>query len=126
MWKYVEGNPKVFHCPQGIDQVEGSPTKGQFLQLSYAISGVTGGPSGKKISHITRGRGTSNVLHVWEHSRLPSCAFDTGTPWPFNDADAPNHYPDGRHIGRYNVLYCDGHVTTISLSELQIPMFYIN
>src|SRR5438270_12869409 len=62
IWRYVEGNPKVFKCPNGLDQVEGSPTKGMPLQLSYAISGVVGGPADVRLVVITRGNGTSNVM----------------------------------------------------------------
>ena len=131
LWSYVEGNPKVFACPNGLDQVVGSPTFGQDLQLSYAISGVTGGPAGMAIYHISNGNGTSNVMLVWEHSRLPACATNgsqptglaTGLPWPVTDADALNHYPP-RHTGVFNVLYCDGHVINMLMSDLKEPLFY--
>jgi prepilin-type N-terminal cleavage/methylation domain-containing protein len=39
LWRYVEGNSKVFKCPNGFDQVPDSPTRGMPLQLSYAMSG---------------------------------------------------------------------------------------
>ena len=128
----MEGNPKVFKCPNGIDQVPGSPTRGQPLQLSYAISGVEGGPAGVPLLHITNGNGTSNVLIGWEHSRLPACATNGvqppglpgGLPWPLTDVDAPNHYP-ARHIGTFNVLFCDGHVVNITTANLSIPLFYV-
>ena len=123
LWPYVEGNGKVFRCQAGIDRVKTSPTYGKPLQLSYAISGVAGGPSGKKLQHLSNG--TSNVMHVWEHSRAPTCCVtDTGVPVPLDDPDAPNHYPNARHDGRYNLLYCDGHVSTMEMSELKPPMFY--
>jgi prepilin-type processing-associated H-X9-DG protein len=33
-------------------------------------------------------------------------------PWPFPDTTNPKtHYPDQRHNGVFNVLYCDGHVS---------------
>jgi prepilin-type N-terminal cleavage/methylation domain-containing protein/prepilin-type processing-associated H-X9-DG protein len=132
LWGYVEGNPNVFRCPDGLDQVPGSPTRGMPLQLSYAISGVAGGPAGVSLVHITNGNGTSNVLLVWEHSRMPACATN-GTeppglppalPWPLTDADAPNHYPD-RHVGTFNVLFCDAHVATVTTADLSIPLFYV-
>jgi prepilin-type N-terminal cleavage/methylation domain-containing protein/prepilin-type processing-associated H-X9-DG protein len=131
IWEYVEKNPKVFHCPEGLDMVPGSPTKGRPLQLSYAISGVTGGPSGLPLVRISNGNGTSNVLLVWEHARLPACATNgaapaglpPGLPWPLSDPDAPNHYP-GRHLGVLNVLFCDGHVTAMTPADLRTPLFY--
>jgi prepilin-type N-terminal cleavage/methylation domain-containing protein/prepilin-type processing-associated H-X9-DG protein len=131
IWPYVEGNGMIFKCPDGFDQVPGSPTRGMPLQLSYAISGVSGGPAGVPLVQITLWNGTSNVLLCWEHSRLPACATNgtappglpAGLPWPLTDADAPNHYP-GRHVGVFNVLYCDAHVVTMTTQDLSIPQFY--
>jgi prepilin-type N-terminal cleavage/methylation domain-containing protein/prepilin-type processing-associated H-X9-DG protein len=132
IWKYVEGNPKVFKCPDGIDRVPGSPTQGKPLQLSYAISGVLGGPAGASMVRITNANGTSNVMLVWDHSRLPACATNgvqppglpPGLPWPLTDSDAPNHYPP-RHLGLFNVLFCDGHVRSMSTADLSNPLFYV-
>lgn len=133
LWNYVEGNPKVFKCPMGFDQDPSSPTKGQPLQLSYAMNAVFGGPAGVPLLHITNGNGTSNVLIGWEHARLPACATNgiqpagmaAGLPWPLTDSDAPNHYPGIRHIGTFNVLYCDGHVVNITTQNLSTPLFYV-
>ncbi len=132
IWRYVEGNPNVFKCPDGFDQVPDSPTKGMPLQLSYAISGVSGGPTGMPLLFITNNNGTSNVMLVWEHSRLPACGTNGvqppglpgGLPWPLTDEDAPNHYP-GRHTGTFNVLFCDGHVVNMTTADLSIPLFYV-
>ncbi len=132
IWKYVEGNPLVFKCPDGLDIDPNSSTLGQPLQLSYAMSGVFGGPSGMRLVHITNGNGTSNVLIAWEHGRLPACATNgvqppglaPGLPWPVTDADAPNHYPD-RHVGTFNVLFCDGHVVNFTIPDLNTPLFYV-
>jgi prepilin-type N-terminal cleavage/methylation domain-containing protein/prepilin-type processing-associated H-X9-DG protein len=132
IWKYVDQDAGVFHCPEGDDRDPASPTLGKPLQLSYAISGVVGGPAGASLAQIINGRGTSQVLLLWEHGRLPACATNgtqppglpTGLPWPLNDSDAPNHYPP-RHIGMFNVLFCDGHVTAIVESDLKNEMFYI-
>lgn len=132
LWQYVDQDAKVFRCPEGDDRDPASPTLGKPLQLSYAISGVIGGPAGAPLAQIINGRGTGQVLLVWEHGRLPACATNgtqpaglpTGLPWPPADSDAPNHYPP-RHIGMFNVLYCDGHVTAMLESGLQDEMFYI-
>jgi len=131
LWEYVEKNGKVFKCPQGLDMIVGSPTRGLPLQLSYAMNGVYGGPTGKPLETIIDGNGSSNVLLVWEHARMPACATNgaapaglpPGLPWPLTDVDAPNHYPP-RHLGVFNVLYCDGHVVAITQAELSNPMFY--
>jgi len=132
VWNYVEGNGKIFKCPDGIDWIQGSPTYGSPLQLSYAINGVIGGPAGLSLLLITNGNGTSQVLLGWDHSRLPACATNgsqpvglpAGLPWPVTDADAPNHYPP-RHLGTFNVLYCDGHVTNMTMMDLSNPLFYV-
>ena len=35
------------------------------------------------------------------------------------DATSPrSHYPDQRHVGQFNVLYCDGHSTGLTESAL--------
>jgi prepilin-type N-terminal cleavage/methylation domain-containing protein/prepilin-type processing-associated H-X9-DG protein len=133
LWAYVEGNPKVFQCPEGVDPVAGSPTAGQPLQLSYALSGVAGGPSGRRLVEITNGNGTSQVLVAWEHVRVPGCSttgtapagYPQGQPWPFNDVDAPQHYPS-RHVGMCNVLFCDGHVVPVLRSDLFTSLFYVH
>jgi prepilin-type N-terminal cleavage/methylation domain-containing protein/prepilin-type processing-associated H-X9-DG protein len=132
IWPYVEGNSKVFRCPEGTDRDQSSRTYGQMLQLSYAISGVYGGPAGRNLLHITNGNGTSNVLVGWEHGRLPACATNgiappglaPGLPWPPDDSDGPNHYPP-RHVGVFNAMWCDGHVAAMTQLELKTPLFYV-
>jgi prepilin-type N-terminal cleavage/methylation domain-containing protein/prepilin-type processing-associated H-X9-DG protein len=132
LWNYVEGNRKVFDCPNGVDLLPGSPTKGRQVQISYAINGVNGGPQGMSLVHISNGNGTSQVMFIWEHARSPICATNSvappgmgpGWPWPVNDADAPNHYPVERHLGVFNVLFCDGHVVAMRKSELLTPLYY--
>ncbi len=132
LWNYLEGNPKIFKCPTGFDRVPGSPTRGEPLQLSYAMSGVSGGPAGLPLVYISNNNGTSNVLLGWEHARLPACATNgiqpsglaPGLPWPLTDPDVPNHYPP-RHMGTFNVLFCDGHVTNMTTMDLGIPLFYV-
>src|SRR5262245_65819195 len=33
LWKFVEGNPQVFRCPNGLDLIPGSPTQGKPVQI---------------------------------------------------------------------------------------------
>ena len=133
LWQFVEKNGTVYHCPKGIDLLVGSPTAGRQVQLSYALNGVGGGPPGEKLVIITNGNGTSNVMYAWEHARAPACATN-GTappglppelPWPVDDSDVVNHYPEARHLGVYNVLFCDGHVVAMRKADLKKPMFYV-
>jgi prepilin-type N-terminal cleavage/methylation domain-containing protein/prepilin-type processing-associated H-X9-DG protein len=132
LWNYVEKNAKVFKCPLGFDMDPASSTNGQPLQLSYGISGVTGGPTGQKIILITNGNGTAQVMMMWEHARMPACGTNgiapvglaPGLPWPVTDIDAPNHYPP-RHVGMFNVLFCDGHVVAMTTQDLSNPLYYI-
>jgi hypothetical protein len=67
LWRFLEGNSKMFKCPEGIDQTLGSPTYGQPFQVSYGMNYVTGGPSGKRLIDIVNGNGSSNVITVWDH-----------------------------------------------------------
>jgi prepilin-type N-terminal cleavage/methylation domain-containing protein/prepilin-type processing-associated H-X9-DG protein len=131
LWPYVEGNWKIFKCPEGIDMFAGSPNYGQWLQLCYGMNGVIGGPAGMKIVVVSNGNGTSNVMLVWEHARMPACATNgiappgmpPGLPWPLSDSDGQAHYPP-RHIGFFNVLFCDGHVVSMMQSDLRTQMYY--
>jgi prepilin-type N-terminal cleavage/methylation domain-containing protein/prepilin-type processing-associated H-X9-DG protein len=128
LWPYVEGNKKVFNCPNGFDLTPG-PTQGKPFQVSYGMNYVTGGPNGLRLLDLINGNGSSNVLIVWDHGRTPGCANSTIAaprgPWmPYqNPADAV-HYPQQRHSGTFNVLYCDGHVTAFTQNDLMGPLFY--
>jgi prepilin-type N-terminal cleavage/methylation domain-containing protein/prepilin-type processing-associated H-X9-DG protein len=133
LWVYLEGNRKAFRCPKGIDLLLGSPTQGMQVQISYAMNGVAGGPQGAKLIDVTNGNGTAQVMFAWDHARHPGCATN-GTmpaglppdlPWPIDDTDVVNHYPEARHMGVYNVLFCDGHVVGQRKADLQFPMFYV-
>ncbi|QVL31365.1 DUF1559 domain-containing protein [Telmatocola sphagniphila] len=122
LWPYIEGNQKIFKCPLGFD-----PTSGLSYQCSYGMNYVSGGPNGKSLLLLTNGNGTSNILIVWDHGKTPGCADSTHAatptnprgPWPFPDTTNPKtHYPDERHINTFNVLYCDGHATTMTQAGL--------
>jgi len=129
LWPYVEGNRNVFKCPDGIDRAIGSPTAGQEFQISYGMNYVTGGPNGESLLKVIGGNGSSNVMIVWDHARTPGCANSRIAaprgPWtPYTDAAAATHYPQERHLGVYNVLFCDAHVTAMRQNELQDALFY--
>jgi prepilin-type N-terminal cleavage/methylation domain-containing protein/prepilin-type processing-associated H-X9-DG protein len=128
LWPFLEGNSKMFKCPEGIDTTPGSPTFGQTFQVSYGMNYVTGGPSGKRLIDIVNGNGSSNVLTVWDHARTPGCANSRVKaprgPWePFANSAAATHYPQ-RHQGVLNFLFCDGHVAAMSQQDLQASLFY--
>jgi prepilin-type N-terminal cleavage/methylation domain-containing protein/prepilin-type processing-associated H-X9-DG protein len=128
IWPYVEGNKNVFQCPEGYDLTPGSPTLGEPYQVSYGMNYVTGGPNGKRLTDLTNGNGSSNILIVWDHAKTPGCANSTipapRGPWkPYTDAAAAIHYPQ-RHLGTFNVLFCDDHVANMTESELMDSLFY--
>ena len=129
LWPYVEGNAKVFRCPMGFDRVPGSPTFGQPVQLSYALPSYTGGAGGARLLDLTSGNGTSQVMFAWEHTRAPACSWTGGglvnVPWPLADADAPQHYPEARHQGTYNVLFGDAHVLPMKARDITPAMWYV-
>jgi prepilin-type N-terminal cleavage/methylation domain-containing protein/prepilin-type processing-associated H-X9-DG protein len=131
LWPYIEGNRKVFNCPMGFDITPGSPTAGQRYQISYGMNFITGGPSGLPLAGITRGNGTSNVMLLWDHANLPGCAnsinMQNRIPVdPLMPGVETTHYPQERHGGVYNVLFCDGHVVGLTKNDLQNSMFYVD
>jgi prepilin-type N-terminal cleavage/methylation domain-containing protein/prepilin-type processing-associated H-X9-DG protein len=125
IWPFVEGNKKVFNCPDGLDPPTGLP-----YQVSYAMNYVSGGPNGLRLTDLINGNGSSNVLIVWDHAKTPGCA-DSRTaapraPWrPYTDANAQTHYPL-RHTQVFNVLFCDGHATALTQNDLKDALFYAN
>ncbi|HEV3256998.1 MAG TPA: DUF1559 domain-containing protein [Gemmataceae bacterium] len=128
IWKYVEGNKKVFQCPEGFDITPGSATEGQRYQVSYAMNYVSGGPNGLRLDDLVNGNGTSNVVIVWDHAKTPGCANSTipapRGPWePFTGPAAATHYPP-RHMGIFNILFCDGHVVGMNQDDLEPSLFY--
>lgn len=129
LWPYVEGNAKVFRCPMGIDRTPSSTTFGQPLQLSYAVGSYGGCAGGARLLDLTNGNGTSQVMFAWEHTRAPACAWTGGglvnVPWPLDDTDAPQHYPEARHQGTYNVLFGDAHVVPMRARDLTPTLFFV-
>lgn len=149
LWPFVEQNIRVFQCPNGIDLIPNSPTAGQTYQCSYAMNYVSGGPSGKQLLHLIDGNGSSNIMIVWDHSKTPGCADSThpatitdprypwswvagtlppgATPGTSNTQDVVNsHYPQIRHNGVFNAAFCDGHVQTMTQTDLTTSLFLAN
>jgi prepilin-type N-terminal cleavage/methylation domain-containing protein/prepilin-type processing-associated H-X9-DG protein len=130
LWPYIEQNPKIFKCPNGLDTTTGNP-----FQCSYGMNYVNGGPNGKTLVQLTNGNGSANILIVWDHGKTPGCADSSHAataanprgPWPFPDTTNPRtHYPDQRHSNVFNGLYCDGHVTALAeadLTQLGVGLF---
>jgi prepilin-type N-terminal cleavage/methylation domain-containing protein/prepilin-type processing-associated H-X9-DG protein len=126
IFPWVENNRKVFQCPEGFDRLPSSPTFGQHFQISYALNWISGGPGMRSLTQIPNG--TSNVLLAWEHSYIPACGRQTTVggprlPVPLDAPDIDRHYPP-RHIGTFNVAFCDGHVETFTTRNLTNPLFY--
>jgi prepilin-type N-terminal cleavage/methylation domain-containing protein len=126
LWPFVEGNRKVFNCPDGLDFTPGSVTLGQRYQISYGMNYVTGGPNGQRLTQILNG--TAYVMIVWDHARTPGCANSTipaprGPFKPYTGTTALTHYPQ-RHLQTFNVLFCDDHAVSMSDSELVDSLFY--
>ena len=130
LWPYIEGNQHIFKCPNGVDL-----TTGLAYQCSYGMNYVNGGPNGKRLIDLTNGNGSSNILIVWDHGKTPGCADSSHAataanprgPWPFPDTTSPKtHYPDQRHSGVFNVLYCDAHTSTMGPNDLMTNLFLSN
>jgi prepilin-type N-terminal cleavage/methylation domain-containing protein/prepilin-type processing-associated H-X9-DG protein len=135
LWQYVEGNQKVFKCPDGFDIDPNSSTAGLTYQVSYGMNYVTGGPNGKRLTDLINGNGSSNIVIVWDHGKTPGCAYSTYVaprgPWLFDGREMASdiaaaplvHYPR-RHTALFNVLFCDGHVISMQQNDLFKNLFY--
>jgi prepilin-type processing-associated H-X9-DG protein len=129
IFPFAEKNTNIFRCPLGIDLNPGGyDTFGQRYQVSYALNAVSGGPEAARLQDVTNGNGTGQVVLAWEHENGPQC-WD-GDPLnrtyvPPDAADAPLHYPSKHGTGCL-FLWCDGHVGSLTLQELQGSMFYLN
>jgi prepilin-type N-terminal cleavage/methylation domain-containing protein/prepilin-type processing-associated H-X9-DG protein len=144
LWPFVEGNRRVFNCPDGYD-----PTTNKPYQISYAMgyvggtnvsTGATagGGPNGKRLTDLINGNGSSNILIAWDHGKTPGCANSniaaprgpwadpaTGPTWPpayTTPTAAATHYPI-RHTNVCNFLYVDGHTVAMPPADL-IPDYF--
>jgi hypothetical protein len=129
IWPYIEGNKQIFKCPEGYDLTPGSATLGQQYQVSYGMNYVTGGPNGKRLTDLTNGNGSSNIIIVWDHAKTPGCANSTTAaprgPWkPYTGPAAATHYVEQRHMHTFNVLFCDDHVANMTQTDLIDSLFY--
>ena len=99
---FVENSARVFRCPDGFDRTPGSPTQGQFFQVSYAINPDVGG---KRLGQVP------GIL-VSEHDDLPSCrgGLDHFTSWPADPATRAARDDPKRHFGNSNHVWYDGHI----------------
>lgn len=120
---FTEGTVSVFRCPLGID-----PVSGRSFQVSYAWSGITLGPEGKRFADIANGKGTSRVVTAWEHADGPQCWY--GPPrnrtWnPVTTDIPPMHYARW-HPPVCHFLFCDGHVSGLVREEINKSLFYVS
>jgi prepilin-type N-terminal cleavage/methylation domain-containing protein/prepilin-type processing-associated H-X9-DG protein len=119
---FTEGNVSVFRCPLGID-----PGSARPFQVSYAWSGITLGPEGKRLGDIANSNGTSQVVTAWEHAIGPQCWSGAPRSRQWNQANLDivhEHYPLW-HAGVCNFLFCDGHAIGLALEEIRKSLFYL-
>jgi prepilin-type N-terminal cleavage/methylation domain-containing protein/prepilin-type processing-associated H-X9-DG protein len=125
----------AFQCSYAMNYVSGGPS-GQRLQV------LSNGNGSSNILFVwdhakTPGCADSRhaVLPIPGTTKTGGVNYPDGprAPWPFTPptpAD-PNvtaatiltHYPQNRHEGVFNVLYCDGHVSPVQQIDLTVPMF---
>jgi prepilin-type N-terminal cleavage/methylation domain-containing protein/prepilin-type processing-associated H-X9-DG protein len=119
---FTDRNVAVFRCPVGIDYYSGKPP-----QVSYAWSGITLGPEGKRLVDITNGNGTSQVVTAWEHADGPQCWYGPVRNRMWNPVDTdvpPMHYPLW-HPPVCHFLFCDGHVAGLLRADIKKSLFYV-
>lgn len=100
---FVENNARIFRCPDGIDMTPGSPTFGQFFQVSYRIDANLGGK---------RFETASVPGAVYEHDDVPYCLepHPHWTEWVTLPAVKQDRHNPKRHLGKNNRLSIDGSV----------------
>ena len=103
MTPFVENSVRVFRCPDGFDRTPGSPTRGEYFQISYAINPEVGG---KKLTEV------GNAMLIFEHDDLPSCrgANFHFTTWPATGEARVERHGPVRHGSRPLTLLYDGSV----------------
>jgi hypothetical protein len=102
---YVENNPRVFQCPEGIDTMPDSPTFGRAFQVSYAVHPSMGGQ--RNVS--------GHMSFAWDHMDLPVCqsAPTHWAPWPVAPRALEARHQPERHTGTRNVVRGDGSVGAV-------------
>jgi prepilin-type N-terminal cleavage/methylation domain-containing protein len=100
---FVENSIRIFRCPDGFDRTQGSPTRGEMFQISYAINPDVGG---KRLSQI------GGSMLVFEHDDLPSCrgAQEHFVSWPADSTARADRHSPKRHFGNSNTVWYDGSV----------------
>jgi prepilin-type N-terminal cleavage/methylation domain-containing protein/prepilin-type processing-associated H-X9-DG protein len=97
IWPYIEQNIKIFQCPNGLDLTQGSATFGSPFQCSYAMNYTSGGASGQRLTVLSNGNGSSNILFVWDHAKTPGCADSRHAVYPLSGTTKTGGiiYPNG-------------------------------
>ncbi len=124
-----------YQCSYAMNYVSGGPS-GQPLVV------LTNGNGSSNIMFVWDHAKTPGCADS-RHAVLPlSGTTTTGgvtypngprAPWPFTPPNPPDanvtastilsHYPQNRHDGVFNVLYCDGHVQPLQQTDLATNLF---
>jgi prepilin-type N-terminal cleavage/methylation domain-containing protein len=111
LWDYLEGQPRTFRCPDGIDTTQGSPTQGKMFQVSYTLNPAMGG---KRLEDVSfRGN------FAWDHMDLPNCGTVQGhwTAWQADSQQVAGRHEPPRHGGVLNSVGAGGAVSARRLDE---------